>query len=125
MDGMTTDDRLLAQDDIDALLGEAGIEGKYETKEEPQKSPGNAPKKKPSVRFTRVSEEDVRFTMSILRNKAFLEREDDVKVIWNASGTIPMASGFSINIQDRDYVSLGVLHENHLVVKDIGSGQQP
>jgi hypothetical protein len=125
MEGMTTEDRLLAQDDIDALLGEAGIEGKYETKEELQKSQVNVPKKTPSVRFTRISDDDVRFTISMLRNKAFLEREDDVKVIWNASGTIPMASGFSINIQDRDYVSLGILHENHLVVKDIGSGQQP
>jgi len=125
MEGMTTEDRLLAQDDIDALLGEAGIEGRYETKEELQKSQPNVPKKTPSIRFTRISDDDVRVTISILRNKAFLEREDDVKVIWNASGTIPMASGFSINIQDRDYVSLGVLHENHLVVKDIGSGQQP
>jgi hypothetical protein len=123
MEGMTTEDRLLAQDDIDALLGEAGIEGKYETKEELQKSQVNVPKKTPSVRFTRISDDDARFTISMLRNKAFLEREDDVKVIWNASGTIPMASGFSINIQDRDYVSLGILHENHLVVKDIGPGQ--
>ena len=125
MEGMTTEDRLLAQDDIDALLGEAGIEGRYETKEEPQRSQAGTPQKPPSVRFSRVSDDDVRLTMSVLRNKAFLEREEDVKVIWNASGTIPMASGFSINIQDRDYVSLGVLHENHLVVKDMGSGQQP
>ena len=125
MDAMTIEDRLLAQGDIDALLGEAGIEGKYETKEEVQKSQANVPRKTPSVRFTRISDDNVRFTMSVLRNKAFLERDDDVKVIWNASGTIPMASGFSINIQDRDYVSLGVLHETHLVVKDMGSGQQP
>jgi hypothetical protein len=124
MEGMTTEDRLLAQDDIDALLGEAGIEGKYETKEEPQKTQVHVPKKTPSVRFTNISDDDVRITMSILRNKAFLQREDDVKVIWNASGTIPMASGFSLNIQERDYVSLGVLHENHLVVKDVGLSQQ-
>jgi len=121
MEGMTTEDRLLAQDDIDALLGEAGIEGRYETKEETQRPQANAPQKGPSIRYTRISDDDVRLTMSVLRNRAFLEREDDVKVIWNASGTIPMASGFSINIQDRDYVSLGVLHENHLVVKDMGS----
>ena len=30
MEGMTTDGKLLAQDDIDALLGEAGIEGDYD-----------------------------------------------------------------------------------------------
>jgi len=120
MEGMTTDDKLLAQDDIDALLGEAGIEGNYETKGH-QESPRQAPRQKAqSIRFIKRSDDDVRFTMSVLRNKAFLEREDNVKVIWNASGTIPMASGFNINIQEREYVTLGILHENHLVVKDIG-----
>lgn len=124
MEGMTIDDKLLAQDDIDALLGEAGIEGKYETKEPPQKTQPHASQKAPSIRFTKISDDDVRFSISILRNKAFLERENNVKVIWNASGTIPMASGFNINIQDRDYISLGVLNENHLVVKDLGLDQQ-
>lgn len=120
MEGMTTDDKLLAQDDIDALLGEAGIEGNYETKG-PQEVTRQAPRQKAqSIRFIKRSDDDVRFTMSVLRNKAFLEREDNVKVIWNASGTIPMASGFNINIQEREYVTLGILHENHLVVKDIG-----
>ena len=124
MEGMTTEDRLLAQNDIDALLGEAGIEGNYETKGPLEKVSHDTNKKNyPSLRFVRRSEDDVRETMSILRNKAILEREDDIKVIWNALGTVPMASGFNINIQDREYVSLGVLHENHLVVKDKKSGQ--
>lgn len=123
MEGMTTDDKLLAQDDIDALLGEAGIEGKYDTKESPKKAQAGAAKRAPSIRFTKASDDDIRYTISHLRNKAFLERENNVKVIWNASGTIPMASGFNINIQERDYVSLGVLNENHLVVKDLGLGQ--
>ena len=119
---MTTDDKLLAQDDIDALLGEAGIEGNYETKDSQEKTRHVPPPKTPSIRFLKRSDDDVRLTISFLRNKAFLEREDNVKVIWNASGTIPMASGFNINIQDREYVSLGILHENHLVVKDLGLG---
>jgi hypothetical protein len=123
MDGMTTEDRLLAQDDIDALLGEAGIEGNYETKGPREKSRSESLPKTPSIRFLKGSDDDAKVTISLLRNKAFLERENDVKVIWNASGTIPMASGFNINIQDRAYVSLGVLHENHLVVKDLGLGQ--
>jgi hypothetical protein len=123
MDGMTTEDRLLAQDDIDALLGEAGIEGNYETKGTREKSRLEPLPKTPLIRFLKGSDDDTRVTMSQLRNKAFLERENDVKVIWNAAGTIPMASGFNINIQDREYVSLGVLHENHLVVKDLGLGQ--
>jgi hypothetical protein len=123
MEGMTTEDKLLAQDDIDALLGEAGIEGNYETKEINEKARKDPYAKAPSVRFGKRSDDDVRSMISILRNKAFLVREEDVKVIWNASGTIPMASGFNINIQDKDYVSLGVLHENHLVVRDRGSDQ--
>jgi hypothetical protein len=123
MEGMTTEDRLLAQDDIDALLGEAGIEGNYETNDPIEKTRKDTYTKTPSLKFGKRSDDDVRFTISILRNKAFLVREEDVKVIWNASGTIPMASGFNINIQEREYISLGVLHENHLVVRDIGSGQ--
>jgi len=123
MEGMTTEDKLLAQDDIDALLGEAGIEGSYETKGPAEKIRLDLSGKTPALRFGKRSDDDVRFTISVLRNKAFLAREDDVKVIWNASGTIPMASGFNINIHDREYVSLGVLHENHLVVKYMGSGQ--
>jgi len=116
MEGMTTEDKLLGQDDIDALLGEAGIEGNYETKDSDMgiKAPHE---KTPSIRFGKASDNDPRMIISFLRNRAYLERGDDVKVIWNASGTIPMATGFNINIQEMDYVSLGVLHQNHLVVR--------
>lgn len=124
MEGMITDDRLLAQNDIDALLGEAGIEGDYETNGLSEKVLHDTYRKNPpSLRFIRRTENDAKIALSFLRSKAFLEREDDVKVIWNALGTVPMASGFNINIQDREYVSLGILHENHLVVKDIKSTQ--
>jgi hypothetical protein len=124
MDPITTDDKLLAQDDIDALLGEAGIEGNYETTSETPKTRLPAPGRTSSLRFVKGSDDDAKIALSILRNRAFLAREEDVKVIWNALGTIPMASGFNINIQDREYISLGVLHENHLVVKDKGMTQQ-
>jgi hypothetical protein len=120
MEGMTTEDKLLGQDDIDALLGEAGIEGSYEAKGS-QEKPHNDPYGKTSyLKREKRSDDDARFTISFLRNKAFLVRENDVKVIWNASGTISMATGFNITIQDREYISLGILHENHLVVKDLG-----
>lgn len=116
MEGMTTEDKLLGQDDIDALLGEAGIEGNYETKDS-DKGLKASHEKSPSIRHGKATNDEARMTISILRNRAYLERGDDVKVIWNASGTIPMASGFNINIQEMEYVSLGVLHENHLVVR--------
>jgi hypothetical protein len=122
MDGMTTEDKLLGQDDIDALLGEAGIEGNYETKGE-EKGHKDPYSKMPAVKFGKRSDDDAKLMISILRNRAYLERGDDVKVIWNASGTIPMAAGFNINIQEMEYVSLGVLHENHLVVRIIEQAQ--
>lgn len=122
MDGMTTEDKLLGQDDIDALLGEAGIEGNYEAKDE-VKGHKDTYTKTPSLKFGNRSDDDARLMISILRNRAYLERGDDVKVIWNASGTVPMASGFNINIQEMEYISLGVLHENHLVVRVVEQEQ--
>ncbi|MBW2609113.1 MAG: hypothetical protein JRC68_02075 [Deltaproteobacteria bacterium] len=119
MASMTTEGKLLAQDDIDSLLDEAGLEGNYES-EEPEKKPPAARKKRSIVRFSTKSDYDVQDTIVLLYNKAFLEREDDIKVIWNASGTIPMTTGIDMEIQGTGYVSLGVLHENHLVVKSKG-----
>ena len=117
MDGITTNDKLLAQDDIDALLGEAGIEGSYESDEPKKQETHPAFKKKPVIRFAKRSDDEVKLAISILRNKAFLEREGDVKVIWNAQGNIPMISGADMKIQDTEYISLGTLYDNHLVVK--------
>lgn len=116
MESMTTDGKLLVQDDIDALLGEAGLEGNYES-EKPEKKPSSTPKKRSSVRFSKITDEDAIDSFTSLYSKAILEREDDIRVIWNASGTIPMASGLNLKIQGMEYVSLGVLYENHLVVK--------
>ena len=117
---MTTDDKLLAQDDIDALLGEAGVEGSYETDEIDIIKPQPVAKNKPVIRFAKRSDDEVKSLINFLQNKALLQREDDVKVIWNAIGSIPMASGLDIRIQEMEYVSLGVLRESHLVVKDKG-----
>ena len=116
---MIADGKLLAQDDIDALLGEAGTEG-INKAEGPEEESPKLPKKSSAVRFAKRSESEVKDSLSLLHNKAFLEREHDVQVIWNALGTIPMVTGLSMKIQDREYVSLGVLHVNHLVVTSNG-----
>ena len=116
MEVMTTEDKLLAQDDIDALLGEAGLEGGYNSDRQAEPAP-KEPENKSIIRFTNVTDDEVHETMSLLLAKALLERDDDVKVIWNAIGTMPMATGFNIHIQDMEFESLGVLKENHLVVK--------
>lgn len=113
---MTTDDKLLAQDDIDALLGEAGLEGGYDSVKEEKAAPKHTVKKS-AVRYSNITDDEAHETMSLLFAKALLERDNDVKVIWNASGTVPMATGLSMNIQNMEFESLGVLKENHLVVR--------
>lgn len=122
MEGMTTDNKLLAQDDIDALLGEAGLEGGYEA--EKSENEKNQVKKSSPVRFSSTTDNEVREILTSLFNKAFLEREDDIKVIWNASGVIPLATGLNVKIQGIDYASLGVIHDKHLVVKIGGESNQ-
>lgn len=122
MDGMTTDSKLLAQDDIDALLGEAGLEGGYEA--EKSENEKNQVKKSSPVKFSSTNDNEVREILTTLFNKAFLEREDDIKVIWNASGVIPMATGLNVKIQGIDYASLGIIHDKHLVVKIEGESNQ-
>ncbi len=108
MKGKPTSDKLLAQDDIDALFGQAELEAGCESEE-----PASEPTEKPVKR----SDEDLKAMLVQLYDKALFERDRDVKVIWNASGNCPMTSGFSINIQGIEYISLGVFHENHLVVR--------
>lgn len=116
MEGMTTGDKLLAQDDIDALLGQAGLEGSYNSDKKAEPPP-KAHVNKSAVRFSNVTEDEVHNTISILLSKALLDRDEDLKIIWNAMGTIPMATGFNMVIENIEYESLGVLKENHLVVK--------
>ena len=115
------DGQLLAQDDIDALLGEAGLEGGYQ--ESPIEEEVTAPTKSSSIKFAKVSDDEARFTMAMLRSKAMLDREDDIRIIWNAEGCIPLSAGLNMTIQESDYVTLGVLHTSHLVVRTNLEGQ--
>ena len=117
MEIMTTDKKLLEQDDIDALLGEAGLDGGYNS-EKGEKFPSRVKKNSP-IRFTKKTLAEAREALEILFKKTFLERDDDIKVIWNASGNIPMVTGLELNIQGMGYVSLGILHQKHLMVKTI------
>ena len=116
MEGKTTDDKLLPQDDIDTLLGEAGLEGGYDSENEVEASP-KRPANDSIVKYSNITDDDVYQTMSVLLAKALLERDNDVKVIWNAGGTLPMTTGFNMNIQDMEFESLGVIKEHHLLVK--------
>ena len=44
MEAMTTGNKLLGQDDIDALLSQAGLEGEYEEEKVDEEAPDEKPK---------------------------------------------------------------------------------
>ena len=123
MKRMTTEDKLLPQDDIDTLFGEGGLEGGYCYSKEVE-TVARRSNKNTIVRFSSVTDDEVNETMSLLLSRALFKRDDNIKVIWNAGGTIPMGGGFSINIQDMDFESLGVLKKSHLVVKQKSIAKQ-
>ena len=116
MEEITTNGKLLAQDDIDALLGEAGIEENHKSDVVARES-SKVPDKKSKIRFSKRTQDDIKTIMNQLYNMAFLEREKDVQIIWNALGTIPLASDIGMKVQGIEYVSLGVLRKKHLIVK--------
>ena len=112
---MVTDGKLLAQDDIDALLNEAGLEGDYE--DESNQAGGEQQSTSTSFPQTRkIPTEQYESTLAHLRERASLEREEGIKIIWNAFKSLPMTAGLKIKIQEQGYVSMGVLEAKHLIV---------
>ena len=101
MESVKTDGKLLAQDDIDALLGEAGLEENFKSEDTNISSP-KEPEKKTNIINARRTQEKIKELMNILYGIAFLEREDDVRVIWNASETLPLVPGLNMKIQGID-----------------------
>ncbi|MDB9823202.1 hypothetical protein OAC89_05840 [Deltaproteobacteria bacterium] len=117
MEETTTEDRLSAEEDNDSIPDEQGREGGTQSEEATKAGPPQKSKRETVIRFAKRSDDEVMATISLLRNKAFFKREGDVKVIWNALGTISMTSDLSLNIEDTEYVSLGVFRESHMIVK--------
>ena len=107
---MAEDGQVLAQDDIDALFAQ---DGELQETEESFEKPLRAFEKKPKMDVV----EDAAVLSSRLYHMAVLKRDENVKVIWNASRTLSMNSGFSMKIEGIAYTSLGVLHDKHLVVR--------
>lgn len=117
MEGMTTNAKLLSQDDVDAILTQSGLEGSYDQNDGKEAHPANEKKIIPTKQR---SQDEAKALSYHLYNKAFLEREEGVSVIWNAAEVMPMEAGQSVRIQGMDYLTLGVLNEKHLIV---GSNQ--
>jgi len=113
MNNMMTSGKQLSQADVDALLSQSGLEGSYESEDSTEKS--KRPEKK-TVRSKQRSREEAQEISYRLYNKAFLEREEGVAVIWNAEGVVPMDPGQTIRIQGKDFITLGVLSERHLII---------
>ncbi|MBW1721965.1 MAG: hypothetical protein JRH13_08860 [Deltaproteobacteria bacterium] len=114
MESMTTKEKILSQDDVDAILAQSGIEGDYESKPEAEE-PSQVDKKVFTTKGR--SDEEVRTLSYQLFNKAFLERgEEEVSVIWNAAFVMPMETGLNIKIGGKDYITIGTLNEKHLIV---------
>ena len=107
---MAMSNNILAQDEIDALLG--GTDQKPES----QLAEPVLDVKTTFSNPTKVTQEDVRNLLQELHNRAVFERDDGVRIIWNAQGVYPMTSGFQMQIEGVRYVSLGVLQDTHLVV---------
>lgn len=146
MDGMTTQDQLLGQDDIDALLAGASLEespepaGGESGKEEgdtadgllgqddidallaqvgrPEEDKPGEPDDRNLPASEKASDEYVRSLSVQIYNRSLLLREPGVQVIWNALNTLPMNTGLNLNIQGMEYRTLGILHTKHLVVKN-------
>jgi len=130
MEGTSTEDNILSQEDIDALLEQADKIKELEESptgdadqlhfqdDETEIAPDTPAELRPKPRDEsgRSSDADVKVMLFDLYNQAFLRRDEGVKVIWNASAVFPMTSGLSIKIQEMEYVSLGVLNEDHLIV---------
>ncbi|MFH1489295.1 MAG: hypothetical protein ABII06_10345 [Pseudomonadota bacterium] len=116
MERMTTGGKLLAQDDIDALLSEAGVEGDYSSKG-PEKEVGPPNKKSTFTQPHEKTSHEIKLVTEILCKKACLKREEGVQIIWNASRVFPMVAGLNLKLQGIPYTSMGVLNEKHLVIE--------
>lgn len=111
-------EQILSQEDVDALLaggGDTEQEGESNLSQEAQSSFGEEDKKVVTAAAGR-SEFEVKKLLSSLCRKAHVQRDSGVKVIWNALGLFPLTPGYNMQIQGRNYVTLGCLSNAHLVV---------
>ncbi|MBN2123563.1 MAG: hypothetical protein JW821_04675 [Deltaproteobacteria bacterium] len=110
MEGMTTSGKILSQDDIDSILDQGGnaLEDSEECNAVAHRAPAFTPE---------ISKEAFQRILEDLYRRGALKRETGVTVIWNAHGNFPMASGVKMSINGMDYVSLGVLYDQHLVLE--------
>jgi len=111
---MVTNDQILSQDDVDALL--AGADSGDESPDESSGPAPHEPDRKLVTATLGRSESQARAILASLCRKAVVERDEGVRIIWNALDLFPLSSGYDMEIQGRRYVSLGSIGNSHLVV---------
>ena len=111
---MVTNDEILSQDDVDALLAGAGSGG--DEPEAEAAAPEQGPERKLVTANVRRSEAEARDILARLCRSAFVPRDKGVRIIWNAGGLFPLTAGYNMEIQGRRYVSLGPFGRTHLVI---------
>ena len=102
---------------MDTILAQAGLEGSYDSE---GRAAGTGDRRRKSA-LKRRTDEEVKAITESLFNRAFLERDEGVAVIWNAAGVMPLETGLGIRFKDKDCISLGVLHRRHLVIANVRS----
>ncbi|MGD8386639.1 MAG: hypothetical protein PVG49_05835 [Desulfobacteraceae bacterium] len=110
---MVTNDEILSQEDVDALLEGAGS---GEEKPDQAAAPAEESDRKIVTASCGRSASEARNILADLCKKAMVQRDRDVRVIWNAHGLFPLTPGYNMEIQGKTYVSLGSLSNSHLVV---------
>jgi hypothetical protein len=111
---MVTNDEILSQDDVDALLAGAASGG-----DEPAAEPAASvqePERKLVTAQVKRSEAEAREILTRLCRSAFVPRDRGVRIIWNAGDLFPLTPGYNMEIQGRKYVSLGPFGQAHLVI---------
>lgn len=111
---MVTNDQILSQEDVDALL--AGATAGDDSAEEKPLHAESTEQKVVVTSAVRRSESEAREILASLCRSAFVQRDKGVSIIWNASGLFPLTSGYNLEIQGKQYMALGPFGEEHLVV---------
>ncbi|MCF8061897.1 MAG: hypothetical protein K9M82_05225 [Deltaproteobacteria bacterium] len=111
---MVTNDEILSQDDVDALLAGADSGGDEPPVETAAAGEGHEPRR--VTANVKRSDAEARDILARLCRSAFVPRDKGVRIIWNADGLFPLTPGYNMEIQGRMYVSLGPFGGTHLVV---------
>jgi len=99
---------------VDALLAGADM-GDDSPDEAVEASQQESDRKSVTASLGR-SESEAHAILASLCRKAVVERDEGVRIIWNALDLFPLSSGYNMEIQGRRYVSLESIGNSHLVV---------